>query len=137
MYQLALNYVDAVYASSEKLPQRERLNLSSQIERAATSIVLNIAETVHQIICFPQSASVIDWGPMTGDRTSVPGHQSSVLSPLIHRVFRIVLVPLDDQLVAGLADVLLVEDRAGEDTRHIDLVDKGGIGPVLDFEFSI
>jgi four helix bundle protein len=44
MYQLALEYVDAVYELSEKLPQREWANLSSQIERAATSIVLNIAE---------------------------------------------------------------------------------------------
>jgi len=44
VYQLALKYVDAVYVLSEKLPQRERFNLSSQIERAATSIVLNIAE---------------------------------------------------------------------------------------------
>ena len=44
VYQLALKYVDAIYTLSEKLPQRERFNLSSQIERAATSIVLNIAE---------------------------------------------------------------------------------------------
>jgi len=44
VYQLALKYVDAVYTLSEKLPQRERFNLSSQIERAVTSIVLNIAE---------------------------------------------------------------------------------------------
>ena len=44
VYQLALKYVDAVYKLSEKLPQRERFNLSSQIERASTSIVLNIAE---------------------------------------------------------------------------------------------
>ena len=44
VYQLALAYVDAVYALSMLLPERERYNLSSQIERAATSIVLNIAE---------------------------------------------------------------------------------------------
>lgn len=44
VYQLALKYVDAVYQLSEKLPHRERFNLSSQIERAATSIALNIAE---------------------------------------------------------------------------------------------
>lgn len=44
VYQLALKYADAVYALSETLPQRERFNLSSQIERAATSVVLNIAE---------------------------------------------------------------------------------------------
>ena len=44
VYQLALGYVDAVYELSRQLPERERYNLSSQIERAATSIVLNIAE---------------------------------------------------------------------------------------------
>ena len=44
VYQLALKYADAVYELSEKLPLRERFNLTSQIERAATSIVLNIAE---------------------------------------------------------------------------------------------
>ena len=44
VYQLALKYVRSVYALSERLPQRERFNLSSQIERASTSIVLNIAE---------------------------------------------------------------------------------------------
>lgn len=44
VYQLALKYVQEVYELSERLPQRERFNLVSQIERAATSIVLNIAE---------------------------------------------------------------------------------------------
>ncbi|MHB9056551.1 MAG: four helix bundle protein [Paludibacteraceae bacterium] len=44
VYQLALAYADAVYALSRLLPEQERYNLSSQIERAATSIVLNIAE---------------------------------------------------------------------------------------------
>jgi four helix bundle protein len=44
VYQLALAYVDAVYVLSSQLPERERFNLSSQIERASTSIVLNIAE---------------------------------------------------------------------------------------------
>jgi len=44
VYQLALGYVDAVYGLSHTLPERERYNLASQIERAATSIVLNIAE---------------------------------------------------------------------------------------------
>lgn len=44
VYQLGLGYVDAVYELSRQLPERERYNLSSQIERAATSIVLNIAE---------------------------------------------------------------------------------------------
>ncbi len=44
VYQLALAYVDAVYELSRLLPEREKYNLASQIERAATSIVLNIAE---------------------------------------------------------------------------------------------
>ena len=44
MYQLALEYVDTVYNLSRELPKEERLNLRSQVERAATSIVLNIAE---------------------------------------------------------------------------------------------
>ncbi len=43
-YQLALTYTKTVYMLSKKLPDRKRFNLSSQIERAATSIVLNIAE---------------------------------------------------------------------------------------------
>jgi four helix bundle protein len=41
---LALAYVDAVYELSRLLPEREKYNLASQIERAATSIVMNIAE---------------------------------------------------------------------------------------------
>ena len=44
VYQLALAYVDAVYELTRLLPEREKYNLASQIERAATSIVLNIAE---------------------------------------------------------------------------------------------
>jgi len=44
VYQLALEYTDRVYNLSRHLPERERFNLCSQIERAATSIVLNIAE---------------------------------------------------------------------------------------------
>jgi four helix bundle protein len=44
VYQLALAYVDCVYELSRALPERERYNLASQVERAATSIVLNIAE---------------------------------------------------------------------------------------------
>jgi four helix bundle protein len=44
VYQLALDYVNDVYIVSEGLPERERFNISSQVERAATSIVLNIAE---------------------------------------------------------------------------------------------
>lgn len=41
---LALDYVKTIYSLRKNLPDRERFNLVSQIERAATSIVLNIAE---------------------------------------------------------------------------------------------
>ena len=44
VYQLALEYLDDVYALSGQLPASERFNLRSQLERAALSIVLNIAE---------------------------------------------------------------------------------------------
>ena len=44
VYQLALEYVDAVYNLSRRLPESERFNLRSQSERAATSVALNIAE---------------------------------------------------------------------------------------------
>lgn len=44
IYQLALEYLDLIYALADKLPRSEDFNLKSQITRAATSIVLNIAE---------------------------------------------------------------------------------------------
>ena len=44
VYQLALAYVDLIYDLSAKLPKSEEFNLKSQIVRAATSVVLNIAE---------------------------------------------------------------------------------------------
>ena len=44
VYKLALSYIKAVYALSSKLPDREKFNLTSQINRAAVSIALNIAE---------------------------------------------------------------------------------------------
>ena len=44
VYKMALDYVDKVYELSRALPASERHNLQSQLERAATSIVLNIAE---------------------------------------------------------------------------------------------
>ena len=44
VYQLALDYIDQVYRLSSQLPESERFNLRSQLERAATSIALNIAE---------------------------------------------------------------------------------------------
>lgn len=44
VYQLALAYIDKVYLLSTKLPEAERFNLRTQVERAAVSIALNIAE---------------------------------------------------------------------------------------------
>jgi four helix bundle protein len=44
VYQMALDYVDNVYSLSSRLPSSEQFNLRSQLERATTSIVLNIAE---------------------------------------------------------------------------------------------
>ena len=44
IYQLALEYLDFIYALANRLPKSEDFNLKSQITRAATSIVLNIAE---------------------------------------------------------------------------------------------
>jgi four helix bundle protein len=44
VYQLALDYVDHTYRLSSRLPESERFNLKAQVESAATSIVLNIAE---------------------------------------------------------------------------------------------
>jgi four helix bundle protein len=44
VYQLALQYTDMIYSVAEKLPGCEDYNLKSQIIRAATSVVLNIAE---------------------------------------------------------------------------------------------
>ena len=44
VYQLALDYIDFVYHLSKQLPDSERFNLRSQLERASTSIALNIAE---------------------------------------------------------------------------------------------
>ncbi len=44
VWQLAVEYVDVIYALAEQLPRAEEYNLRSQITRAATSIALNIAE---------------------------------------------------------------------------------------------
>jgi hypothetical protein len=41
-YKLALDYLDQIYEVAGKLPKSEKFNLSSQLTRAATSIVLNI-----------------------------------------------------------------------------------------------
>ncbi len=44
VWQFALDYSDLIYGITEKLPKRENFNLVSQMERAVTSISLNIAE---------------------------------------------------------------------------------------------
>ena len=44
VYQLALDYSDTAYAIAARLPALERFNLSDQLMRASTSIILNIAE---------------------------------------------------------------------------------------------
>jgi four helix bundle protein len=44
VWQLAMDYVDLIYALSDKFPRSEEYNLKSQIRRAATSVALNIAE---------------------------------------------------------------------------------------------
>ncbi len=44
VWQISLEYSDLIYDLAEKLPEKEKYNLSSQITRAATSISLNIAE---------------------------------------------------------------------------------------------
>jgi len=44
VYQIALEYLDLNYELAEKLPKHEDFNLKSQITRAGTSVVLNIAE---------------------------------------------------------------------------------------------
>ena len=44
IYQLALDYLDLIYSLADRLPRSEEYNLRSQVIRAATSIVLNIAE---------------------------------------------------------------------------------------------
>jgi len=44
VWQLAIEYADLCYAIGEMLPRQEDYNLRSQIQRAAISIGLNIAE---------------------------------------------------------------------------------------------
>jgi four helix bundle protein len=44
VWQLAMAYIDLIYAIGAKLPRNEDYNLKSQIIRAATSVALNIAE---------------------------------------------------------------------------------------------
>jgi len=44
VWQLSLEYSDLIYDVAERLPEKEKFNLQSQIISAATSISLNIAE---------------------------------------------------------------------------------------------
>ena len=44
VWQLAIEYVDLCYDIAGKLPQEEKYNLTSQLQRAAVSVALNIAE---------------------------------------------------------------------------------------------
>ena len=44
VYKISLDYLDQVYGLASLLPESERFNLKNQLERSATSIVLNIAE---------------------------------------------------------------------------------------------
>ncbi|MEQ8523082.1 four helix bundle protein [Gracilimonas sp.] len=43
-WQLAINLADEIYHLIEDLPDSEKFNLKSQVQRAVTSISLNIAE---------------------------------------------------------------------------------------------
>lgn len=44
VWQSAMDYADLILAVIEKLPKKENFNLGSQMDRAVTSISLNIAE---------------------------------------------------------------------------------------------
>jgi len=44
IYQKALDFVDEVYAVTKRFPKEERYQLTSQFQRSAVSIALNIAE---------------------------------------------------------------------------------------------
>ena len=44
VYQLALQYLEEIYKIAGGFPSSEKYNLRSQVERAGTSVVLNIAE---------------------------------------------------------------------------------------------
>jgi four helix bundle protein len=44
VWQLSLDYIDLIYTIADQLPPSEMYNLKSQVNRAATSVALNIAE---------------------------------------------------------------------------------------------
>jgi four helix bundle protein len=48
VYQLGLEFGDKVYELTSQLPESGRFNLRSQLERAVTSIVLNIEGSTGQ-----------------------------------------------------------------------------------------
>ena len=47
-------------------------------------------------------------------------------------IVRIGFVPFGDEFFTGLADVLAVDDRAGENTRDVQTVSEGWIGSKRD-----
>ncbi len=44
VWQMSMEYIDLAYQIADALPESEKLNLHSQLKRAATSVSLNIAE---------------------------------------------------------------------------------------------
>ena len=52
-------------------------------------------------------------------------------------VFGIGLVPQSHQFFAALADVLAVDDPAGEDARDVEPVAEDCVGTILDIQFAI
>jgi len=53
------------------------------------------------------------------------------------RVGGVVLIPPGDQFIAGLADVLTVDDCAGEDSGDVQAVAESSIGAILNVERAI
>jgi hypothetical protein len=53
---------------------------------------------------------------------------------LLHHVCGVVSVPPAHQLIAGFANVLTVEDRAGENTGDVQAVAESGVCAVLQVE---
>ena len=56
---------------------------------------------------------------------------------LLHHVRGMLGIPFGDQFFTGPADMFTVDDRPGEDTRHVQPVDQGRIRAVLDVEAAI
>jgi len=49
----------------------------------------------------------------------------------------VLFIPFGDEFIAGLADVLAVDDRPAEDARDVQPVPDGGIGTILNIEGAI